>query len=304
MKRIIIPDVHGDMNRLNQTMEAAGFRPHKQGFRSEGDHTAVFLGDLIDNGNRNRDVVNAVRATVDDGEAVCLMGNHELNAIMMHSGFRERSESKLKQHAAFLKEFSFGDKDTQDVIRWFSTLPLRIQFGQIRVAHAFWGDDAVLSALTQHTADGSLTAFDARLLPELQAQTPGIASEVLDVTKGPEVRLPEGYGFADHYGTWRREGRMRWWGAQPETWEDAMISVHGDRNLPDGPPDAGVLNRAYPVESPLLFIGHYKMKGAVAPVADNVMCLDYPEQYLFSEVDDRTSVYSVKTPDTPPEFAF
>lgn len=305
MKYVVIPDVHADLERLRTTMASAGFAPHQNGFRSENGQKAIFLGDLIDNGPQNREVIESVRATVDDGEAMCLMGNHELNAIMMHNGFREKSDKNLAQHTAFLREFRFDDEDTREVIRWFTSLPLRVQVGDVRAAHAFWGDDEILSPLTRTTQNGSLTLFDVGLLPDLAAQASGIASEILDVTKGPEVRLPPGdFGFADHYGKWRTEGRMRWWGNQPETWEDAMISLHGERRLPPGRPSADIISRAYPSHSPLLFIGHYKMKGEVSPVAQNVVCLDFPHEFLYAEVSSETADFAIRKADAAPQPEF
>jgi len=45
----------------------------------------IFLGDFIDRGNRNRDVLQLVQNLINSEMAWAVMGNHELNAIYFHS---------------------------------------------------------------------------------------------------------------------------------------------------------------------------------------------------------------------------
>ncbi len=294
-KQIIIPDVHADHDRLILTLTAAGFESGPSGYRHPEGHKALFLGDLIDNGPENLRVITTVRSMVEDGEALCLMGNHELNAILTHGGHRARSEKNLKQHATFLRELPFGDPKAEEVLAWFRTLPLRAEFEGFRAAHAFWGDDAVFAPLTETHGDVILTHLDPDLLPEIGREEGALASEILDVTKGPEIRLPEGdFGFADHYGHWRTAGRLRWWGG-PEflRWEDAMISLGPDHRLPESAPGAAAAARAYPADAKPLFIGHYKMKGDVKPVAHNVVCLDYPAAEPFVIFDKDSNAFEI-----------
>lgn len=284
MNWTIIPDLHADLSRLENTMRTAGFVRHKEGYRHPEGVKALFLGDLIDNGTQNLSVITVVRSMVDDGEAICLMGNHELNAIMLHSGHRKRSEKNLRQHASFLNEAPLGSPEADDVIRWFMTLPLRADMGDFRAAHAFWGDDSIMASLPSVLAHGGiLTMLDNDLLHDLGKEKGALACEILDVTKGPEIVLPEGdFGFSDHYGHWRTKGRFRWWGGPDFTgWEDAMISLGPDAVLPEGPPGDVVSSRSYGREQPPLFIGHYKMRGTPSPVSENVTCLDFPEHEPF-----------------------
>lgn len=283
---VIIPDIHGDTGRLCRTMAAAGFRAHGDGFRHPDGVKALFLGDLIDNGPDNAGVIRAVRATVDDGEGICLMGNHELNALLLHSGHRERSPKNLRQHEAFLREMPLGSREADDAVAWFSALPLRADLGHFRAAHAFWGDEAALAGLPTARQHGALlTMLDTGLLAEIGAESGAAASAVLDVTKGPEIALPAGdYGFSDHYGHWRTKGRLRWWGGPEfEGWDDALISVGPDARLPLGRPGAEVAARAYDPSAPTLLIGHYKMRGEVTPISPNVVCLDFPDEEPFCE---------------------
>lgn len=301
-KWLIIPDVHGDFERMRTVLHANGFREHGAGFRHDEGRKALFLGDLIDNGSENRRVIVAVRAMVDAGDALCLMGNHELNAIMFHTRHRDHSQKNIDQHVAFLREFQIDADDTRDVINWFSTLPLRIDFGGFRAAHAFWGDDDVLAPLIRRQDDKTFTMLPMDILADLHVEAPGIASEILDVTKGPELVLPEGgYGFADHYGHWRTSGRLRWWGGPDfPSWEDAMISLGPDRRLPETRPGAEIAARAYAPALPPLFIGHYKMKGDLDLISSNVICLDFPQINPFAEADPETGAFTISVmPEDP-----
>lgn len=151
----VIPDVHGDHGRLRRVMSAAGFLEHGRGFHHPDGRKALFLGDLIDNGPENAAVIRAVRAMVDDGEGLCLLGNHELNAILLHSGYRERSAKNLRQHEAFLREMPLGSRQASEAISWFMTLPLRADLGSFRAAHAFWGDETALDGLPRTKGHGA-----------------------------------------------------------------------------------------------------------------------------------------------------
>jgi hypothetical protein len=42
---------------------------------------AVFLGDIIDRGPRIREALHIVHDMVEAGQALCIMGNHEFNAL-------------------------------------------------------------------------------------------------------------------------------------------------------------------------------------------------------------------------------
>ena len=291
MDWVVIPDIHGDLGRLRRTMAAAGFSAQGEGFRHPEGRKVLFLGDLIDNGPENAAVIRAVRGTVEDGEGLCLIGNHELNAILLHTGHRERSPKNLRQHESFLREMPLGSREADEAVAWFSSLPLRADLGHFRAAHAFWGDEAALAGLPRARGHGAgLTMLDADLLADLGAERGAVASAVLDVTKGPEIALPAGdYGFSDHYGHWRTKGRLRWWGGPEfQGWDEVLISVGVDARLPMGRPGAEVAARAYGADCPTLFIGHYKMRGAVEPVSHNVVCLDYPDEEPFCEVSARS----------------
>ena len=77
MTYTIVPDIHADLERLNWSVEKA------QGSKM------IFLGDLIDAGKLvtkpdDLGVLQQVSQLISDGHASCILGNHELNAILFH----------------------------------------------------------------------------------------------------------------------------------------------------------------------------------------------------------------------------
>jgi hypothetical protein len=86
-------------------------------YQHRGSRKAVFVGDFIDRGPEQREVLSVVRKMIAAGTAFAVMGNHELNAIAYSTpddsgGFyRPHSEKNQQQHATFLAQFGEGSTD-------------------------------------------------------------------------------------------------------------------------------------------------------------------------------------------------
>jgi hypothetical protein len=86
--------------------------------------------DFIDRGPKIRETLELVRRMVDAGEALAVMGNHELNALAFHSEdadspgeyLRRHSPKNVKQHQQTLKQLSPSELDS--ALDWFRTLPM------------------------------------------------------------------------------------------------------------------------------------------------------------------------------------
>jgi hypothetical protein len=87
----IIADIHGRFDKLAALTDRVGYARDGDSFIPPAGHRALFLGDLIDPKPGHflaegvRDTLRAVKAMCDRGDALCLIGNHELNAIYFHS---------------------------------------------------------------------------------------------------------------------------------------------------------------------------------------------------------------------------
>lgn len=275
----IIPDIHGQVEKLKGALTALGYRQSCGAWRhSDPNRKCIFLGDYIDRGPENAAVIRIVRAMVEAGTAFAIMGNHELNAIHFHtrhpdSGapLRAHSEKNLKQHSAFLREFALDSAQTREAIAWMKTLPLFLEFDNFRVVHACW-DDAKIQKLQPLTSQGALLENQ---FVEAADEDADLFDLVETVTKGPELALPKGYSITDKDGTVRRDIRLKWWKQAGATWSDIAISVPDLSELPSTTPPAEVLASSYAPSAKSVFFGHYWLSGEPVLQANNVLCLDY-----------------------------
>jgi len=286
MQYDIIPDIHADIDRLTQTLSRLGYLALGKTWAHPEGRIAAFLGDFIDMGCANRQVLNVVRAMRDQGNAVAIMGNHELNALLYHRpglnsdgtnhGYmRAHSDKNKAQHQTFLDEFPLGHPDTTEMLVWFLTLPVFLDLGGLRLVHACWGDTRVATILERRP--GGLLAPDDLQEIALEKNSSGFAEAVLTTLKGPEAELPRPRGFRDTNNYWRTEVRLKWWQSGVMTWRDAALSVPDPAMLPATPIEGGVAFRAYGAEAKPVFFGHYKRDDIPDIDAPNAACLDYPK---------------------------
>ena len=87
----IIGDVHGRFDKLADLMDHLGYGREGDCFIPPAGHRALFLGDLIDPkpgyampGGVSA-TLRAVKEICDRGDALCLIGNHEFNAVCYHN---------------------------------------------------------------------------------------------------------------------------------------------------------------------------------------------------------------------------
>jgi hypothetical protein len=152
----IIGDIYGHTDALTALLSDLGYSQHRRGYR-HADRKVVFVGDFVDRGPAIGEVIEIARAMVDAGDALAVMGNHEYNAIAFHTAvpgrsgryFRDHSIKNCDQHKQTLYQLSCGELN--DAVAWFKTLPVAIDVGGFRVAHASWqtgGIGCINQALT------------------------------------------------------------------------------------------------------------------------------------------------------------
>ncbi|KPD10631.1 metallophosphoesterase [Phaeobacter sp. 11ANDIMAR09] len=273
----VIPDIHGYASKLKSALGNLGYAEKRGAWRhSDPARHAVFLGDFIDRGPENREVIRVVRAMIDAGTASAVMGNHELNAIHFHTedkngALRDRSEKSYAQHASFLREFPVGHAATKEAISWMCTLPLYLEVGGFRAVHACWNEEDI-KELKTISQNGVLSADQ---LIEAAARGRRLFRLVETALKGPELRLPEGFAIVDKGGHTRKSVRSKWWHEGATTWRDIAMSVPDLEQLPDQNLPDSVLTSAYSIVAPPVFFGHYWMEGEPRLQTKNALCLDY-----------------------------
>ena len=277
----VIGDIHGHADKLKELLHLLGYTITEGCYRHPS-RIAIFLGDFIDRGPQQREVLQTVMPMVKHGAAKAVMGNHELNALAYHtenpdkSGtwLRPRDNKNTHQHLAFLQEY-LGAKqksELKDVLDFFRSLPLWLDLPGIRVVHACWADNYIETLKPFINSDNTIK--DTLLLT--YSNNDGAAYDAVEaLLKGVEHRLPKGRSFKDKDGNLRHEVRTRWWLNMDCTW--------GDITIPAGLLDEEaaalpfVANNfvGYPSDEKPVFLGHYWFNGHPEKLTDNVACLDY-----------------------------
>jgi hypothetical protein len=279
MKYDLIGDIHGHSEPLIELLTKLDYQL-ADGVYRHPERQVIFLGDFIDRGPNQRDVIDIVRPMIDGGSALSVMGNHEFNAIAWftadpddpESHLRVHSEKNRGQHRAFLKVYDGAD-DYADLIKWFRTLPMWLDLPGLRVVHACW-DDSLVAYLSDNYP--SLNAYlDDELLVAASRSGSDEFEAVETLIKGKEIEMPNGQTFPDKDGNPRHHIRMKWWDASARTYRDAFLGPDSAlSHIPDDPIDVDHLIE-YSSDEPPVFIGHYWMDTEPALLAPNVACLDY-----------------------------
>jgi hypothetical protein len=272
----LIGDIHGYADKLEALLEKLGYVKHS-GVYSHPERKVLFIGDYIDRGPQIRETLGIVKAMVDSGNAIALMGNHEYNALCFH--FQETQGGHLRkhliknivQHYETLRQFHNRQEEYEYYLEWFKTLPLYYEADNFRAVHACW-DDKSIECLRQHLVNGRLT--DALIYQSVMKGSP--LNEAVDITlKGKEMTLPAGKVFVDKEGNVRTEIRIKWW-EDPSKMTLSSISVEPMEELGEQPiGDMGLTSAGYYKDSKIVFFGHYWLTGEPSTIRRNVCCLDH-----------------------------
>jgi hypothetical protein len=273
----LIGDLHGHLEPLAALLARLGYEERGPGF-AHPSRQVVFVGDFVDRGPAQREVIGLCRAMVEAGQARAVMGNHEYNAIAFATGdgggghLRPHSERNRRQHAAFLDAFRGDPAGRRDALDWFRTLPLWLETDGFRVVHACWHRGSIERILAAQDGDSRLG--DALL--RASARRGSWQFEAIEtLLKGMELDLPAGARYPDKEGTSRHQIRIRWWDGGARTFRAAYF---GPPSLATHIPDdeiEGDHGLEYGHGEKPVFVGHYWLEGEPVPLAPNIACLDY-----------------------------
>ena len=274
----VIGDVHGQDGKLTALLAKLGYRVKDGAYRHPEGRVALFLGDLVDRGPGQVEVINLVHNMIEAGSGRTIMGNHEWNAIGFgtpdpDSGdyLRPRSENKRREHREFLRQVGEDSPLHRELVEWFKTLPPVLDLGDIRLCHAWWNLDGIDQIKVAMNPDGAL---DEGFLMESfrKRSAPWVAME--SVTKGYEIRLPDGVTFLDHNDVARKEIRVRWWDESATAYRQAALVPESERErIPDIALPAGVKLGA--VSDVPTFVGHYWLTGTPGVQNATTAVLDF-----------------------------
>jgi hypothetical protein len=294
----IIGDVHGEGAKLRGLLDLLGWSPDASGTyrHADANRQVIFVGDLVDRGLEQREVLTIARAMVEAGTARMVMGNHEFNAICYATPdpavpgdfLRTHSPKNTKQCAVFLE--GLPDEDQRaDWIAWFRTLPLWLdeeELGGLRVIHACW-HEASMEVVRNACGGGNVLGDDVRLYARASDSKDPLYKAVEVLLKGPEVELAS-YDlpiYKDRGGVERSKARLCWWltGIRPlgEVLDIPANSVtEDDEPYPDlSTRLSTVATHGFEYEEDItLMFGHYWHRGApeAQPYSSpHTACVDY-----------------------------
>jgi hypothetical protein len=285
----VIGDIHGRLDKFHALMLSLGYFESNNTYVPPAGRQAIFVGDLIDRGPEQVKLLQYVRRMVDAGHAHVVMGNHEFNAIAyvtedpgtpreclrVNKGESPKCTQNRRQHAAFLAQVGEGTPQHKEWIEWFRTLPLHLDLGGIRVAHAWW--DAQSAALLDNAAHrdavGRLT--DDFLIESHRRKSPLKRARKI-VTTGYEHKLPEGLFVTDKDGNKHDNARLAIWRHEAKHLRDIAIVPGGDTSiLPDLTIDQLFPQGLQPVEGSPIFLGHYWFNANLSVETSKVAVLDW-----------------------------
>jgi hypothetical protein len=220
---------------------------------------------------------------VEAGQAHCIMGNHEFNALgwstpALPGSHKQFVREHTPRHARLLEEtlsqFDQHPQDWHDFLAWFYTMPLFIDAGRFRMVHACW-DAGLIEPLRAQYSDGCIDEH----FVQASAEPGSFASNVFDrLLRGTDMRLPHGLTLTGGDGLTRAFFRTKFWEDDPQTYGDVVFQPDALPDLvaktPLSPLEKNALLR-YGIDEPLLFVGHYWRSGNPAPIRPNLACLDY-----------------------------
>ncbi len=278
----IIGDVHGCAHTLERLLDTLGYK-RVAGVWRHPRRQALFLGDIVDRGPRIREALHIVHDMVEAGQAFCIMGNHEYNALgwvtpaLPGSGkafVREHTPRHARLIDETLAQFAQHPADWHDFLNWFYQLPLFIDAGRFRLVHACW-DRQLIEPLRQQYPDGRI---DEHFIQASAVSNSFAATVCNRLLRGTDMRLPDGLTLTGGDGLTRAFFRTKFWEEDPQTYGDIVFQPDAlpaeVANAPLSHSQKNALLR-YAEDEPMLFVGHYWRSGNPAPIRPNLACLDY-----------------------------
>jgi Calcineurin-like phosphoesterase len=270
----LVGDIHGHAGALHRLLHKLDYAEVEGVFRHP-QRRMIFVGDFIDRGPRQQEVLRIARSMCEAGAASAVMGNHEFNAIgwaaQNRAGefLRSHSKKNASQHAKFLRQIEEDSADHKDALSWFRSLPIWLDLPGFRVVHACWHEPSRQALKPFLDETGRLT--DEGILESYRHGSEAHAAvEIL--LKGPEERLPDGVHFSDKDGHKREEVRLCWWDQDATTFRKAALEMDGRE---DEIPDSKLPSDYRYFEAKPVFFGHYWLNGHPAITAPNAACLDF-----------------------------
>ena len=273
----IIGDVHGYATLLKKLLLQMGYSKTESGYLHPL-RKAVFVGDFVNRGPEIRKTVRIIRKMVENGNALAIIGNHEINAITYYLKDKDGLpliNSPGKNFLALYKtinQFSEFAEEWKSHRKWMSELPLYLDLGEIRIVHACWSESAIELLKIAESEGKSRNSIFRKMYKKPKSQ---VSKSVLKLTKGIDYKMPGDLKIINNKGVSPQSFRMRWW-EDPvgKTFEE--MSFDSKFTLPqyEIPKQIAPQNTPYPEDAPIVFFGHYCRHEGPFIIKPNLCCVD------------------------------
>ncbi len=273
----IIGDVHGYASLMKKLLLQLGYKKTESGY-SHPSRKVIFVGDFVNRGPEIRKTIRIIRRMVENGNALAIIGNHEINSIIYYLKDKDGSpliKSPGKNFLSLYKtinQFSAYSEEWKSHRDWMMELPLYLDLGEIRVVHACWSEQAIDTIKNAESNGVSRKSIFRKVYKKPKSQ---IGKSVLALTKGIDFKLPGDLKIINNKGVSPRSYRMRWWeDPQGKTFEE--MSFESKFVLPqyEIPRQIYTLNDTYPSDAPIVFFGHYCRHQGPHIIKPNLCCVD------------------------------
>lgn len=268
----IIGDVHGHAQLLKKLLLMLGYEKTTTGYAHPW-RKAIFVGDFVNRGPQIKKTIRMVRGMVENGHALAVLGNHEINLVLDH--LKNKSENMPKKDISVLKtinEFADSQQEWKSHIKWLRSLPLFLELDGLRIVHACWADEAV-DFIKQNLPAGRIKKDVFRQLRK-ENESP-LSRHIWTLTKGVMFKMPGDIKIMNNKGICPRTFRIRWWEDPTGKTFEAM-NFESKFQLPDYTIPQQLLPATMPYQesNPVLFFGHYCRKEGPFIIRPNLCCID------------------------------
>lgn len=182
----IIGDIHGELAALTCLLK-------KLGYDHNGAHAdrrkLVFVGDLIDRGPDSPGVLRLVKRLVDSGNAQCITGNHELNAVRNQKDQNRSGEGWWYGRTEGGYDSVVVDPDEKEriLLPFLRSLPGAVEREDLRVIHACWHEPSVEKLRSAPSVIEAFVQEEAELRPKLEVMGEKLRSMWRERGLTPEI---------------------------------------------------------------------------------------------------------------------
>ena len=248
----LIGDVHGHLELLRSLGDKLGYSYKGGFFEHPKGRKLIFVGDLVNRGPDSVGVLEIVRKTWEEGNALLTLGNHEFRLIQLT-----------------LRKKDLPDEKYRPFLSWIKEIPLFLELEKIRVVHAAWHNSSISLLAANPVPNDSLVRATL---------TPGSPERMAvdRILKGVKATLPKSPPLFDRFGENRKKGRLRWWeDLTGKPFSKVLFPPMYGQSIHEYPSSEEINQvEPYPVDAKPVFFGHYCLRPQYKKINANVACLD------------------------------